>query len=369
MLLPEEDLVLPFQPDCRTTAMGIMPHYVVDTAIDLALSLDIPFWPQLPNVSYFEDMYAQASEHFPGIAVHPEHNRITFDATRFGEQLVSYAEVCDLPATFTLTPAYSLTYRRFLDRDLDRFAAIRGQVIGPVSFGFRIVDSDRRPIIYDDQVRPLLFEFLQQKLNRQYEELRAQNPAAFVWLDEPGLGWVFSAMSGYLDVAAREDYQRFLAGVAGPKALHLCADINLPYLCSLDLDLLSCDIYQVGHMPAEYARAIGDFLTRGGAICWGIVPIDSSNRQTETAYTLTARLLAIWRKVAEQSGIDLRGIAAQSLIAPARCCLKNTGRVGAADDVAPVASGPPVLRSLEETLVAAAFADLAAVAVLAKDSL
>lgn len=41
--------------------MGIMPHTNVERALELALSLDIPFWPQLPNLSFYEDMYAQTS--------------------------------------------------------------------------------------------------------------------------------------------------------------------------------------------------------------------------------------------------------------------------------------------------------------------
>ena len=47
--------------------------------MELALSLDIPFWPQLPHLSYYEDMYVQAAEHFPGILLFPEENRIRFD--------------------------------------------------------------------------------------------------------------------------------------------------------------------------------------------------------------------------------------------------------------------------------------------------
>jgi len=46
-----------------------MPHRDVDRALELALSLDIPFWPQLPKVSLYEDMYVQASQNFPGIAI------------------------------------------------------------------------------------------------------------------------------------------------------------------------------------------------------------------------------------------------------------------------------------------------------------
>jgi hypothetical protein len=40
--------------------MAVMPHKDVDRALEVALSLNIPFWPQLPKVSYYEDMYVQA---------------------------------------------------------------------------------------------------------------------------------------------------------------------------------------------------------------------------------------------------------------------------------------------------------------------
>jgi len=47
-----------------TTAMAIMPHTDAERALEMALSMDVPFWPQLPNYSYYEDMYVQAAEHF-----------------------------------------------------------------------------------------------------------------------------------------------------------------------------------------------------------------------------------------------------------------------------------------------------------------
>ena len=62
---------LDFLPNCQTTAMGILPHRDVERALEVALSLDIPFWPQLPRVSYFEDMYVQALENFPGVKIDP----------------------------------------------------------------------------------------------------------------------------------------------------------------------------------------------------------------------------------------------------------------------------------------------------------
>ena len=80
-----------FEAALRTTAMGILPHTDLEAALALALSVDIPFWPQLPKVSYYEDMYVQASEGFPGILLDLENQRITLDTTRFYDELLAYA--------------------------------------------------------------------------------------------------------------------------------------------------------------------------------------------------------------------------------------------------------------------------------------
>ena len=62
--------------------MGIMPHTSVERALTLALGLDILFYPQLPNISFYEDRYVQTSQNFPGIVVDPESKRIGFDNTK-----------------------------------------------------------------------------------------------------------------------------------------------------------------------------------------------------------------------------------------------------------------------------------------------
>ena len=68
-----------------TTAMGVMPH--TDVALDLVLSLDVPFWPQLPNDRYYEDMYVQASENFPGIILDIENRTLRFSMDKFTEEI------------------------------------------------------------------------------------------------------------------------------------------------------------------------------------------------------------------------------------------------------------------------------------------
>lgn len=346
-----------FQANCKTTAMGIMPHRDVEEALKLALSLDIPFWPQLPKISFYEDMYAQTSQNFPGIVLDIPQQRITFNSQRFAEELEAYSQQMDNPHFFALTPEYSAVYHRFLEADLEGCPAIRGQLTGPVSFGFRVVDENSKPIIYNESVRTILYDFIQRKANAHLRQLRAKNKNAFLWLDEPGLGWVFSGMTGYNDIQAKEDYAAFLLGIEEPRALHLCANVNLPYLLSLGIDLLSFDAYQLEHMPRGYAADIASFLEKGGVISWGIVPTDSDNLAKETPHTLAEKLSGYWEVVANNTNITPRHIARQALIAPARCCLKNIGSVGACDDV--VGSSPKgVLTQIEERLVEKAFAYL-----------
>ena len=321
-----------FAANCRTTAMGIMPHRDVARALKLVLELDVPFWPQLPQISYYEDMYVQFSQHFPGIVVDTEERRLHFDSARFGDELADYSVKMEHAETFVLSSDYSAVYHRFLEEDLSGYVAVRGQLIGPVSFGFRVADENNRPIIYNDDVRTILFDFIQRKINAQYRELLTKNRHAFVWLDEPGLGWVFSGLSGYSDVQAKRDYQSFLGGLESIKALHLCANVNLQFLLSMGTELVSFDAYQMELMPKAYAPSVADFVSSGGTICWGIVPTDSDNLNRHTPASLADILTGYWEVVSANTGLPLKVIAGHSLIAPARCCLKNIGQTGGAGE-------------------------------------
>jgi hypothetical protein len=310
-----------FQANCGTTAMGIMPHKDVDKALELTLGLDIPFWPQLPHVSLYEDMYVQTSEHFPGIAIDFEKGRLVFKTARFEEDLNDYFTKMEHPQTYALTQEYSKVFKRFLSKNLKGYKAIRGQITGPVSFGFKVLDENLKPIIYNEEVKTILFDFIQKKVNFQYQELKKKNPNAFVWVDEPGLGYVFSGFSGYNDQQAKKDYYNFVQGLEGPKGLHLCAEVNLPYLLELGIEILSFDAFQIGFMPKEYTQSVAEFIKKGGIISWGIVPTESSVLSIQTPERLASVLSNYWKVISDNTGLVLRQIAEQALIAPARCCL------------------------------------------------
>jgi len=341
------------QARCKTTAMGIMPYTDIEKALEFALSLDIPFWPQLPRVSFYEDMYAQASQNFPGMVVDTENKRLNFSTVRFEQELGGYFEKMDDTETFALSEKYSMVYHKFLAKETGGYYAIRGQITGPVSFGFNVIDENRKPIIYNDEVRAVLFDFIQKKVNVQYHELRERNPDAFVWVDEPGLGYVFSGYSGYNDRQAQEDYLGFLQGLEGPKGLHLCANVNLPYLLNLGIEVLSFDAHQIEFMPREYAGAVAEFLRGDGVICWGIIPTESAILKRETPERLASRLIDYWEVVSRNTDLTQEQISEQALVAPARCCLRDISEEG--DEITAQIQERCQFSTIEECIVERAF--------------
>ncbi|AOY60421.1 MULTISPECIES: hypothetical protein [Desulfococcus] len=313
---------MPIPGNLLTTAMAVMPHTDVDRALTTALSLDVPFWPQLPNYSYYEDMYVQAAEHFPGILLDLDKRTLRFSQEKFIEELEAVMARFDDPSYFDISETYSAVYHRFLAMDLSDRPAIRGQLEGPVSFGFNILDENDRPILFDDTVRPFMFEFMAKRINVQLARLLKLNPNAFMFVDEPGLQFIFSAMSGYGDIKAKGDMDDFFAMIDRPRGIHLCGNPDWDFLLNLDLDVLSMDLYTNREIFASYGPSIRRFLDRGGVIVWGIVPTGFENFEKEDLPSLTAQLESVW-EILGKKGIDRDFMISRSMLSPATCCLVN----------------------------------------------
>ncbi len=125
------------------TAIGSMPHDSASAACDL---IDrsfpgIPLWPQLPKKSFYESMYAQYSEHIPGIVIDEENNSIYVDTRRDLlkeiETLYEHYLAEDIDY-FAITEKYAAGFYEFLERlrsgRYPSMEAAKGHITGPVSF-------------------------------------------------------------------------------------------------------------------------------------------------------------------------------------------------------------------------------------------
>jgi hypothetical protein len=184
------------------------------------------------------------------------------------------------------------------------------------------LDQDDRPILFDDTVRPFMLEFMAKRVNVQLERLTERNPNAFMFIDEPGLQFLFSAMTGYSDMAAKGDMELFFSMIQRPRGVHLCGNPDWDFLLGLDLDILSLDVYSNGEVFASYAESIKKFLERGGFLVWGIVPTNFEPFEAEDSDSLEKRLEEVW-DILGKRGIDREFLLSRSLLSPATCCLVN----------------------------------------------
>jgi hypothetical protein len=321
---------LGFSGDLATTAMGIMPHDDIDEALKLALTMDIPFWPQLPRVSFREDMYVQAMENFPGVRIDEAGGRLFVDTDGFLEGIPEYLEKEKDADFFRLSAGHSRVYRSFLDMDLSSYRSIRGQVISPISLSLRIPDENGKPIVYNDEIRSLAFSYIRNKVNVQYKELAQKNGRAFVWIDDPGLEAIFSAMCGYDNLKAKEELTLFFEGIEGPRGLHLCGRPDWDFLLSLNIEILSFNAYAFGDVFVTYDR-VKEFIENGNIVSWGIVPTLFEEFTREDVEGLGERLTAMWG-VLEDKGLDRATIARQAILAPATCNLLNADRTATVEN-------------------------------------
>ncbi len=305
-----------------TTAMGVMPHTDVDKALNIALSLDIPYWPQLPNYSYYEDMYVQASENFPGIILDLEKRTVKFSTEKFYEELDNTMSNWENDDFFDVSEKYSVVYHKFLSLDLSKYVAIRGQMEGPISFGFYVKDENDRPILFNDEIRPFMFEFMARRVNVQLKRLKEKNKNAFMFIDEPGLQFLFSALSGYSDVFAKQDIENLFAMIERPRGIHLCGNPDWDFLFSFDMDIASIDIHTNQKVIPLYGNSIKNYIERGGIIVWGIVPTNYEPFINENLDSLKELLRKIW-DIVIKAGVDREQLLSQSLLSPATCCLIN----------------------------------------------
>jgi hypothetical protein len=267
-------------------------------------------------------MYVQASEHFPGIMLDIKNRTLGFSMDHFMEEVEETMSHFEEPEYFDISPEYSEVYHRFLKLDLMDRPAIRGQLEGPVSFGLNILDQDKRPILFDDTIRPFMFEFMAKRINVQLKKLKQINRNAFMFVDEPGLQFLFSALSGYDSIRAKKDMEYFFSITDRPRGVHLCGNPDWDFLLDLNMDILSLDIYSNGEIFSSYAKSIRKFLDQGGIISWGIVPTNFEPFESETIHSLESRLESVWDFLA-QKGIDKEFLLSRSLISPATCCLVN----------------------------------------------
>ena len=312
------------------TAVGSMPHIDPKEACSLVARFlpEIPAWPQLPKRSFVENMYAQFSEGFPGVVI--EDDRIYVDRTKDLDQpleqlYASYLE--NKVENYAISPDYAAGLHAFLDTELSPFA-VKGQVIGPISWGLTVTDQERRSILYDDTLADALAKHLRLKAAWQEMKLKTISPNTIIFVDEPymaSFGSAFVSISREQVITLLEEV---FSGISGLKGVHCCGNTDWSVVLSTSLDILNYDTYNYGYTVALYPDEVKAFLERGGILAWGIVPNDEKDVLGETAKSLVDRLEEEIGAL-DRKGVSFRLQTERCLVTPA-CTLASLSPDGAA---------------------------------------
>ncbi len=322
-----------FEPCCRATTIGSMPHRDAVRATDrmLAATPCIPSWVQLPRRSAQENVIVQFTEGLPGLR--REGGRLFFDteSERFPRELedfyAAYLAVVeeereDALEYFRLSPDYVAGFWEMLTRlsSLADLVMPKGQVTGPITLGTNIFDVRGRFAYYDPVLRDILVKMVVMKARWQMRCFQKFAPSGMIFFDEPALLYFGSPL--FITIG-REDVVRDIDEVAaavravgGISGIHCEENTDWSLLMETQIDLLDFDAYSHFRSIAMHVKKLRHFLERGGSLGWGIVP--TLNREAAARETSDTLLERFERGLEElvAGGLDGEMAVRRSLITP-----------------------------------------------------
>lgn len=242
-------------------AIGSLPCDSLDKAMEIVERdfANVPFWPQLTNISKKEDMIAQ-----------------------FSDDMSSFC---------------SVSFPKFLElikKTKPKFA--KGQITGPHTLSFRIKSDN-------------LTDTLAQKALWQINQIKCASPDTIpiIFIDEPSLATPNGANSTEM-IKFVSDKIKENGAISG---VHCCAECDWNIAIDAGVDIISFDAYR--YKPcAEFKR----FLMRGGKLAWGVIPTKDTKAIEDANLDKMIEIFENGVKNLTKMGIDEKIIIENSLITP-----------------------------------------------------
>lgn len=276
-----------------TTGIGSLPHRDPQDACRLVLdTFDIPFWPQLPQLSFHELMIPQFSEGLPFLKIDEKKEKVWVERDD-SNALTQFYETCAEDCRIAISGQYAKGLYAFTKAIKGRrFKFLKGQVTGPLTFTLGLKDTEGKLLYYDEELREICLLLLKAKVRWQSDILRPCAEKIIIFIDEP----ILSALgtSGYIGVDSGEalrllretaDVIRQEGGIPG---IHCCSKADWPLVIRSNVTIISFDAYDYIETISLYPSEFTDFMKAGGYLAWGIVPTTDLIRE-EDVYSLKRR--------------------------------------------------------------------------------
>jgi len=303
---------------CLPTIIGSMPHTDPAEACSQVTRYlkDIPAWPQLPNRSFLENMYAQFSQGFPCVVIREDSIYVdrSQDLDKPLEQLYAAYLENDI-SKYSISPEYAAGLHSLLALKGLSPRAVKGQITGPITWGLTVTDEERRSVLYDDVLADAVTKLLRLKAAWQEKELKKISPNTIIFVDEPYMSAFGSVSMSLSKERIINLLEEVFAGISGIKGVHCCGNTDWSILLATSTNIVSFDAYNYAQSLSLYPSEVKEFLERKGAIAWGIIPNDEQSLAKESVASLKDRLEEAMAPFTRK-GIRFKQLIEQGLLTP-----------------------------------------------------
>lgn len=279
-----------------TTGIGSLPHLDAEDACRLIFdTFDIPFWPQLPKVSFREFMVPQYSEGMPFVRIDAGKQTVWIEKNS-SDELDRFYEGWKEESRIAISEDYAKGLHTFLRLIRSRkFEFLKGHVTGPLTFTLGLKDAQGKPVYFDEEFREISLMLLKAKTRWQIDALKVHAGQVILFVDEPILSALGS--SAYLGVSEAESLRLLkemtgtIRSEGGLSGIHCCGNADWPLALKSGADIINFDAYEYLDTIALYPAEFRKFLDDGGLLAWGIVPTSEAIR-TENPESIRRRFLS-----------------------------------------------------------------------------
>lgn len=285
------------------TGVGSMPHGEAKDAVNAvfdAFSYHIPFWPQLPRRSFYENMYVQFSEKFPGVEIDLANKSIRVNTQHAAymsdlEDCFNKCQAADIDY-FAISRAYAEGLYLMTQRLMGSVwkGWVKTQVIGPISLGLSLLDEEKNPILYNAELSDLLPLFLSMKASWLVKQFKVHaKTRVIVFVDEPYLvavGTSQCALPRARLIEMINGVVRVIHESGALAGIHCCGNTDWEMIMATDIDILNFDAFGYWDKLVLYEKALNNFFKRRGMLAIGIVPTEGDLSRDGLALELFSKI-------------------------------------------------------------------------------
>lgn len=317
----------------QALAVGSLPHKDLEKAMLLVRKdfKNIPFFPQLANISRNEDMIIQFLEGLPSfLPSNIEKFALDSESDEFLEGLekffTDYEEIIsdirsDKIEEYGISENFSSSFPVFeqIIKDTKPDYA-KGQIVGPFTLATSLKDKNGKSAVYDETLCDIIVKLLSLKVLWQIKHIKMANSGTvpIIFMDEPSISQL--GTSAYLTVSEGmvieilKEICSLIKANGGICAIHCCGKCDWTIPMRVGVDIINLDAFSYAGNLAVYSSEVEKFLNNGGKIAWGLIPTLDDKALREITLNDLVREFDKSVNYLTKKGIDEKLIIDNSLI-------------------------------------------------------